>query len=162
MPNSEALPVTVARRSLHRVWESASRGQLAVGFLGGSITDGGNGINWPESVLNWFGATFPEAQIRVENAAIGATGSDSGCLRADAEIIERGCDLTFIEYAVNDGGHSTERRGRSREGLIRKLLAARQEVVLVYTFSEEMREAMEANQMPPTVAEFESWRNTTT
>jgi hypothetical protein len=124
-------------------------------ILSGSITDGANGSNWPEPLVLWLMERFPEVKLRVENAAIGATGSDSACVRAATEIIARDCDLCFVEYVVNDNGHLTERRGRSREGLIRQLLAAGQDVVLVYTYCPEMREAMEAGQMPNSVGEFE-------
>jgi lysophospholipase L1-like esterase len=152
---SSALLQITRRRPLQRIWERAAAGRLTIGFLGGSITDGANGLNWPEPVARWLCEKFPRTQIQVENAAIGATGSDSACLRAGAEIIAPGCDLTFVEYAVNDSGHPTPRRNRSREGLIRKLLAAAQEVVLVYTFAEDMRADMEAGRVPPSIAEFE-------
>lgn len=93
--------------------------------------------------------------LTIENAAIGATGSDSGCLRADAEIIARDCDLTFVEYAVNDYTVETGRRNDAREGLIRKLLAAGQDVVLVYTFCQDMYDEMIAGKVPASIAEFE-------
>ena len=38
------------------------------------------------------------------------------------EILARGCDLVFVEYATNDYGEPTDRRTRTREGLLRQLL----------------------------------------
>jgi lysophospholipase L1-like esterase len=156
MKSLPAWPIIQFRRSPQRFLKAIAEGQLSIGFLGGSITDGANESNWPEPVTRWLLQRFPDVRLRIENAAIGATGSDSACVRARHEIIERGCDLTFVEYVVNDYGHPSERRGRSREGLIRQLLAAGQDVVLVYTYCPEMREDIERGEIPPSVAEFEA------
>jgi len=127
---------------------------LTLGFIGGSITAGWE-HNWPSSVAGWFAETFPDVYLVAENAAIGATGSDSACLRVDREIIRRNCDITFVEYAVNDNGKDPVARGRTREGLIRKLLAAGQDVVLVYTFCQEMYAEMVEGKVPASIADFE-------
>ncbi|WP_029192644.1 hypothetical protein [Paenibacillus harenae] len=73
-------------------------------------------------MIGWLAEQFPDARISVENAAIGATGSDLAAFRAKRDLIDRGCDLVFVEYAVNDEGTPPEQRGRSREGLIRAKL----------------------------------------
>ncbi|SDT98956.1 hypothetical protein SAMN05444156_1286 [Verrucomicrobium sp. GAS474] len=151
----DALPVVRRRRPLAGTARHLAGGALTLGFLGGSITEDGDS-NWPGPVARWFAAAFPRARIAAENAGMGATGSDSACLRARAEIIDRGCHLTFVEYAVNDNGTETERRARTREGVIRQLLAAGHEVVLVYTYCQGMYDDMLAGRMPPTVAEFEA------
>jgi hypothetical protein len=122
--------------------------------LGGSITAGIH--NWPEPVVNWFGDAFPDARISVENAAIGATGSPLAIFRAERDIIQRKCDLVFIEYAVNDWELTPKLRGRTREGLIRKLLEAEsRDLVLGYAFRQEMYENMRQGIVPPSIAEFE-------
>ena len=128
---------------------------MNIGFIGGSITADGD-RNWPDPVLAWVIGRFPTVLVAAENAAIGATGSDSGCLRVDHEIIERGCQLVFVEYAVNDFDKETSRRARSREGLLRKLLAAGADVVLVYTFRQEMYAEMMEGRVPASIAEFEA------
>jgi hypothetical protein len=151
----DQLSVCVHRRPLVKTPHRLKEKHLTLGFLGGSIT-ADSGFNWPDPVVAWLLATYPEVAITVENAAIGATGSDSGCLRAPAEIIDRACDLTFVEYAVNDYGTPTARRNVTREGLLRKLLAAGHEVVLVYTFSQDMYDDMMAGKSPASVAEFEA------
>ena len=151
----DRLPVLSHRRPLGRTWRAAEAGYLNVGFLGGSITAGWD-RQWPDPVLNWLVERFPAAVIAGENAAIGATGSDSGCLRVDREIIERGCHLAFVEYAVNDFEKESVRRARSREGLLRKLLAAGVDVVLVHTFRQEMYAEMMAGRVPDSIADFEA------
>ncbi len=142
------------RHSLAQTARRIAEGRLTIGFLGGSITEESD-HNWPGPVARWFAQTFPSTSVIVENAGMGATGSDSGCLRARLEIIDRGCHLTFVEYAVNDIGAQSERRSRSREGLIRQLLADGQEVVLVHTYSQAMYADMIEGKVPATIAEFE-------
>jgi hypothetical protein len=142
------------RNPLASTRQAIAQGKLSVGFMGGSITAGWN-HNWPSPVTSWLTETYPNLLVSAENAAIGATGSDSGCVRADREIVGRGCHLTFVEYAVNDHEQTPERRGRSREGLIRKLLADGQDVVLVYTYRQEMYADMSAGKVPASIAEFE-------
>lgn len=150
----DTLSVFRHRRPLAQTARRIASGQLTIGFLGGSITQD-NDHNWPAPLARWFAQTFPETRIVTENAGMGATGSNSACMRAQREIIGRGCDLTFVEYAVNDNGAPSERRNRTREGLLRKLLAAGQEVVLVYVYCREMYDEMVAGKVPPSIAEFE-------
>lgn len=145
------------RKGLSRVKDKLKLGALTIGYVGGSITQHGRaGHNWPEPVTRWVVEQFPNAIISVENAAIGATGSDLALFRAETDLINRGCDLVFIEYAVNDNGTPTERRMRSREGLIRKLLAdGRSDLVIVYTYCQDMYKSMSICEMPPSIADFE-------
>lgn len=129
---------------------------ITLGFLGGSITDGRAPHNWPDPVSAWFLETFPDTRVHIENAAIGATGSDSAMFRVARDIIPRGCDLIFIEYAVNDNSIDATQRARSREGLIRKLKKeTKADLLLVYTFCQGMYPAMEKGEYPPSVADFE-------
>src|SRR5690606_1319664 len=112
--------------------------------------------NWPEPVTAWLVDAYPNVRFSVENAAIGATGSDLAVLRAKRDLIDRGCDIVFIDYAVNDEGTETDRRMRTREGLLRKLRAeGRCDIVLVHTYSANMYEAMMNGEQPDTVRELE-------
>src|SRR5262245_50823509 len=142
-----------------RLWRTKSQfrsGALTVGFIGGSITDARPGWNWPEPVSAWLVEKFPGVRLRVENAGIGATGSDLAVWRAQPDLIDRGCDLVFVEFAVNDLGSPSEQRQRAREGLLRKLLAgANRDLVLVYTYSQPMYADMMEGRVPASIAEFE-------
>ncbi len=150
------LSVWQHRNTLRRTKRKLAEGALTVGFLGGSITDERPGHNWPEAVLSDLVERYPRVRFHVENAAIGATGSELGVLRSERDIVARGCDLVFVDYAVNDAETPVDRRNRSREGLLRKLLGkGRCDVVLVYTFRQEMYEAMMSGCVPDTIAEFE-------
>ncbi|MBD3920133.1 SGNH/GDSL hydrolase family protein [Paenibacillus sp. PR3] len=144
------------RGSLTNMKRAIEEGELTLGFIGGSITDARPRHNWPEPVIAWFVDTYPNVRIVVENAAIGATGSDLAVFRAKRDLIDRGCNLVFVDYAVNDNEVPTERRMRTREGLLRKLLEdGTRDVVLVHTFSQDMCEPMMAGEQPPSVAELE-------
>lgn len=144
------------RSGLPQVKKRIGEGQLTIGFLGGSITDERAKHNWPEPVIAWFVEKYPELRIIVENAAIGATGSEQAVFRAERDILDRGCDLIFVEYAVNDFGCPTEKRMRTREGLLRKLLAEKgKDVILVYTYNQPMYEDMSKDEVPSSIAEFE-------
>jgi lysophospholipase L1-like esterase len=145
------------RGGLRRTLQALRAGKVTLGFIGGSITDPRPGWNWPEPVCAWFNETYPSLRVVVENAAIGATGSDLAVFRARRDLIERGCDLVFVEFAVNDSGTPSEQRQRTREGLLRKLLAGEgRDVVLVYTFMQTLYAEMIAGQVPATIAEFET------
>lgn len=153
---SDKLAVHRIRSPLANFRRALDSGTVRVGFLGGSITDQKTGTRWPEMFSAWLTAKWPRVRWIFENAAIGATGSDLAVFRAKRDIIERDCDLVFVEYAVNDHGTAPERRARAREGAIRQLLAGcRRDVVLVYTFMREFHEDMEAGRAPSSVADFE-------
>jgi hypothetical protein len=149
------------RQPLWHMRQAVERGKITIGFLGGSITEPieepWQEKRWSNKVVNWFVGAFPGLIVNVENAAKGATGSLNALFRVEHDIISRGCDLVFIEYAVNDGGPS-EARGYFREGLLRKLLSADQanyDIVLTYTFDETMAEIMLKDEVPDSIAEYE-------
>ena len=144
------------RKGLARTRKRLTERQLTIGFVGGSITDGRVDHNWPDPVIAWFIERFPHLRMIVENAAISGTGSDLAVFRARRDLIERGCDLVFIEFAVNDEDELADRRLRTREGLIRKLLAGDGcDLVLTYTFSQSMYADMIEGRMPASIADFE-------
>lgn len=144
------------RQRLKRTIDAIKKGSLTIGFIGGSITDARGRNRWPEPVIAWFADNFPDTRITIENAAIGATGSDLAVFRAERDLIERECDLIFVEYAVNDNDEPVEKRMRTREGLLRKLLASpKSDLVLTYTYSMDMYEDMINDRIPQSVNDFE-------
>ena len=151
---------TVCHRTpLARTCRALVEGRLTVGFLGGSITDAKTGTRWPEPLIAWLAAAHPQVALIVENAAIGATGSDLAVFRVQRDIVARGCDLVFVEYAVNDHDQPTARRMRTREGLLRQLVSAGCDVVVVHTFRAEMLPAFDAGRLPDSITEFETLAN---
>ncbi len=155
-PTTQLGPVLRRRAALPHSTAALARGQLTVGFLGGSITDPSTGNRWPEALVGWLVDAHPHARITVENAALGATGSDLAAVRVQEAILARRCDLVFVEYAANDFGTEPKLRERTREGVLRQLLAAGNcDVVIVYTYFQEMLTDMLAGKVPPSIADFE-------
>lgn len=153
---SDRLAVHRIRGPLHHFREALGRGTVRVGFLGGSITDQKTGTRWPEAFAGWLTTRWPDVRWIIENAAIGATGSDLAAFRARRDAIGRECDLVFVEYSVNDHDTPPARRMRAREGLIRQLLAdGSRDVVLVHTFRQEFHGHMTRGAVPRSIADFE-------
>lgn len=129
---------------------------IRLGFLGGSITENRVPHNWPEEIIRYFTKTHPDTKVIVENAAIGATGSDLGLIRVENDIIDRKCDLVFIEYAVNDYWTPHQQRMDQMEGLIRRLKRyGKCDIVLVYTYLQEMYHNLQNNELPNVIKEYE-------
>lgn len=150
------LEVYKYRAGLPKTLNALKSGKLTLGFIGGSITESRGEKRWPERVISWFVEKFPDVRIYVENAAIGATGSDLAVFRAERDLINRNCDLIFIEYAVNDSSEPVEQRTRSREGLIRKILNNSDcDLVLVYTYNQQMYTDMMNGIIPDSIRELE-------
>lgn len=144
------------RKGLVNTLNQIKLGEVTLGFIGGSITEQTGFHNWPESVINWFMDSFPDVRINVENAGISGTASDLGVFRVQKDIIDRNCNLVFVEYAVNDWFTPTDKRNRTREGLIRKLLSGEsRDIVLVYAFRQQMYSDMINGKVPASIAEFE-------
>jgi hypothetical protein len=149
------LSIYEKRKGFPRLLDAIKNGKATIGFIGGSITDQSSATRWSENISAWFVENFPEVRFSIENAAIGATGSDLAVFRAERDIINRKCDMVFVEYAVNDIGEKSEKRMRSREGLIRKLLKEDRDVLITYTYIQEMYKDMINDKVPASIAEFE-------
>ncbi len=143
------------RGTLARFKEAIMHGNVKIGFAGGSITTAQTLSNWPTYIRGWFVERFKDVRLSVVNSAIGATGSLCALSLAQKEFIDTSCDLVFVEFAVNDDGIDRDERMRTREGLIRKLLSANIDVVLVYTFYQNMFKEQDLGKTPDTIADFE-------
>ena len=141
------------RGALERTKNAIKNKELKIGFIGGSITAFEDYRSWTEPVINWFVSNYDDVRISSVNSGIGATKSDFAVFRAEDDL--DGCDLVFIEYAVNDNSEKTEYRMKTREGLIRKLLKKQSDLVFVYTFAQEMYDDMIKNKIPKSISEFE-------
>jgi lysophospholipase L1-like esterase len=131
--------------------------QLTIGFLGGSITENRVPHNWPEAIIRFFLSQNPGLQLTIQNAAIGATGSDFGLMRVDQDIITKRPHLVFIEYAVNDWWTPSQVRLEQMEGIIRRLKRyGKCDIVLIYTYLQDMYNDLTKDHMPLIVSEYES------
>ncbi|MBR4072386.1 MAG: SGNH/GDSL hydrolase family protein [Clostridia bacterium] len=143
------------RGNLTKFKKGIEIGKVKIGYAGGSITTAATQSNWPLYVRGWFVNKFKNVRLTVLNAAIGATGSMCGLFLAEKEFIKKNCDLVFIEYAVNDNSVDADERMRTREGLIRKLLKENIDVVLVYTFYQNMFDEMKDDNVPKSISDME-------
>ena len=144
------------RSDLSYTKKAIERGNIRFGFLGGSITAFEEYRSWTEPVVKEFMANHPDVQVAVENLAIGTTHSGFGVFRTDEFLIDKGCDIVFVEYAVNDYSLEKDERLKSREGIVRKLLKSKKcDVVLVYTFADPMLEKMDEGKIPSSIVDFE-------
>ena len=148
------------RGSLENLKKAIENKNARIGFIGGSITDAKNGNNWPYRVTGFLLEAYPDVKFTIDNVAIGATGSVNGLTRVDKDLIAKKCDVVFVEYAVNDyrldeDEEKCRYRRRTREGLIRKLLKANIDVVIVYTYCKEFLDAMAKGEMPVSIKDLE-------
>jgi len=141
------------RGSLVRFKHALRSGRVVMGFIGGSITEAQREGNWPYFIAAWFIRRYPDVEFVWENAAIGGTGSLSGIMRADRDLIAHHCDIVFMEYAVNEPGG--EETFRTREGLVRKLLQSGCDVAMVYVYCQAMYQDMMADRIPESIADLE-------
>lgn len=149
-------PFYIRRRMSFFAKAVNKRKHVTIGFIGGSITDPRERCRWSEYVVSDFISEHPDVTVDVENAAIGATGSEYAVMRVDEDIISRNCDIVFVEFAVNDMQMSADMRNACREGLLRRLLKnTSADIVLTYTYMEEMLPDMLRHVLPDSVAEFE-------
>jgi lysophospholipase L1-like esterase len=115
--------------------------ELKIGYLGGSIT-AQNG--WRVQTLAHFKKAYPQSTFTEINAAIGGTGSDLGVFRVQQDVLSKGPDLLFVEFAVNDGGADPQRIIRCMEGIVRQTWKANPkcDICFVYTVTEALSPPM--------------------
>ena len=115
--------------------------ELKIGYLGGSIT-AQNG--WRVQTLAHFRKAYPQSTFAEINAAIGGTGSDLGVFRVQQDVLSKGPDLLFVEFAVNDGGADPQRIIRCMEGIVRQTWKANPkcDICFVYTVTEALSAPM--------------------
>ena len=115
--------------------------EVKVGYLGGSITAQ---KGWRVLTLEHFKKAYPQASFAEINAAIGGTGSDLGVFRVQQDVLSKGPDLLFVEFAVNDGGADPQRIIRAMEGIVRQTWKAnpQTDICFVYTLTESLSPPM--------------------
>jgi lysophospholipase L1-like esterase len=107
---------------------------LSVAYLGGSITWGACATDQGKTsyralVSAFLERQYPEAHLKFWDAAIGGTPSKLGVFRMDRDVLPYKPNLTFVEFAVNDGNmpESVE----TMEGIIRKLRNSNPKMAIV-------------------------------
>ena len=106
--------------------------EVAVGYLGGSITAQ---AGWRVMTLKWFQQTYPKANVREINAAIGGTPCGLGVFRLQQDVLRHKPDLVFVEFAVNDGGTQAEDIWRAMEGIVRQIWTQDPTIDICYVYT---------------------------
>ncbi len=82
---------------------------IRLGFLGGSITEVGYGLDpelgYRRLVTKELGELYPNNTFTDVNAGIGGTGSALGLFRLQKDVLDKNVDMVFVEFAVNDDGN---------------------------------------------------------
>ncbi|MCH5347688.1 MAG: SGNH/GDSL hydrolase family protein [Oscillospiraceae bacterium] len=112
-------------------------GEITVGVIGGSITQGSlasTPANCYASKFNdWWVNKFPGAKINFVNAGIGGTNSYLGVHRVDDQLLSYDPDVVIVEFSVNDGDKVMNKY--SYDSLVRKILghSSNPAVILLFT-----------------------------
>lgn len=128
---------------------------ITVGFLGGSITQGCNSstpqLCYAYLVYQWWVSRFPDTPVTYVNAGIGATTSQYGVARVDADLLSHQPDFVLIEFAVNDNRDAAFFE-ETYEGLVRKTLSAACRPALVLSCNVRYDDGSNAEEMHLRVA----------
>jgi hypothetical protein len=144
------------RQPLNQLNQALHQKVVKFGFLGGSITESRVPHNWPDFFISRLAQGYTNLKVFLENAALGATGSELGLIRLEEDVICKKPDCVFLEYAVNDWWTPSEDRLAAMEGIIRRLKTAQiHDIVMVYTFSRDMIPYLDLGHLPPTVTDYE-------
>lgn len=108
-----------------KIAKAQSGDTVTIGYLGGSITEGGSASSpanyYVTLASEYFSQTFGKGgNVKYVNAGLAGTSSVVGNIRVDNDIFAKNCDIIFIEFAVNDQG--SERFQKSYESLVKKCL----------------------------------------
>lgn len=126
-----------AYRIINMMKKAARGGEIRIGFLGGSITQGCLASSpekcYAHKVFEWFEETFPDTSFKYINAGIGATDSQFGCARAEDDLLSYEPDICFAEFSVND--ECDEHYHETYEGLVRKILKSSPDRALMLIFN---------------------------
>lgn len=100
-------------------------GELTIGFLGGSITQGSlaseHTRTYAYRVYTWWKEAFPLASFYYVNGGIGGTNSHYGAARAESDLLMYQPDFVVVDFSVNDEADCFFQE--TYEGVIRKILA---------------------------------------
>ena len=112
-------------RIREKIAKAQSGDTVTIGYIGGSITEGGSASSpsnyYVTLASEYFSQTFGKGgNVKYVNAGLAGTSSVVGNIRVDQDIFSKNCDIIFIEFAVNDQGSA--RFQKSYESLVKKCL----------------------------------------
>ncbi len=141
---------------IKQTMRKAERGErIAVGFLGGSITQGCLSST-PETcyaylVYEWWKQKFPMADITYVNAGIGGTTSQFGVARVDSDLLLHNVDFAVVEFSVNDD--NTDHFMETYEGLIRRIYGSQNQPAMLIVNNVRYDNGVNAQEKHNTIGE---------
>lgn len=128
-------------------------GQVVIGFIGGSITQGSSARRMDKTyvslVTKWWKKKFPRTEVKCINAGIGATNSTIGAHRVEEHLLRYEPDFVVIDFTVNDGGQTPKELIKdSYESLIRRIMLSSKNpgILLLFMVKEDCTNAQEVHQ----------------
>ena len=145
--------------ALAAVMKKAEAGEpVTIATIGGSITQGtiSSGAKdsqvaskkcYADIFFSWWKETFPNCEVTVVNAGIGATDSYLGVHRVEEDVLNFHPDLVLVEYSVNDGGDNTHKI--TYDNLVYKIAASENApaVMLLFMGQTNLSSAQNVHQM---------------
>ena len=128
-------------RLAHAMQKAKDGEKVTLATIGGSITQGSSASNPKEAYANkfleWWQLAFPNAEIELHNAGIGATDSYIGVHRVKSDVLDFKPDVVVAEFSVNDTNQLVN--PISYDNLVRRLLTSESNpaVILLFTTQED-------------------------
>lgn len=111
--------------------------EVTVGFIGGSITEGisaGAEDCYAKLTYNFLAERYGTGDnVKYVNAGLSGTPSILGNLRLERDILSKGADIIFVEFAVNDGGDKLYQE--SFDSLVQTALTAENQPAVILLFN---------------------------
>ncbi len=126
---------------------------IRIGFLGGSITEVGYGLDpelgYRRQVTKKLNELYPDNTFTDINAGVGGTGSALGLFRLKRDVLDKNVDMIFVEFAVNDDGNPDT--DIYMENIVRSILRfdAKMPIMFIYTVQIQMIDAGYSKGMLP-------------
>lgn len=128
---------------------------VTIAFLGGSITQGAVATDislcYASRVHSWLAEKYPDSQITLVNAGIGATDSQFGAARVKSDVLIHEPDFVLLEYAVND--ECTLKYRETFEGVVRQILGAPKKPALLIMYNCFYNNGTNAEEMHAAIAD---------
>ncbi len=128
-----------------------SSGELVIGYIGGSITQGVGATNakyrWSTRLVNdYYKKKYPNKKVKEINAGIGGTPSSFGQWRINSEVGDYAPDVVFVEFAVNDANRCTTEAGKKEvwenmETIVRQLEALPKQPAVIFVLTTQSNRA---------------------
>lgn len=113
---------------------SKDENTYTVGFIGGSLTEGGH--SWISATVDFLQEKMPEKKVQFLNAGKGGTGSPYGAARFMNDIGNYEPDMVFIEFAANDAGAQSEDNSKIyMESMVRMCANMKKVPVVIFLYA---------------------------